>query len=111
MNDKLFTFRKTCRMTCAWVSTGDAKTPLACVWVEAETSRTASAAQTASNDGSGEGASMRLEELQLDAVPIPATNGVLVRGTWQKHMITKIARVLRTKGFIYRFERVTKGED
>jgi hypothetical protein len=36
MNNKLFAIRKTGPMTCAWVSTGDAKTPLACVWVEAE---------------------------------------------------------------------------
>jgi hypothetical protein len=50
MNNKLFTFRKTSRMTCAWVSTGDAKMPLACVWVDAETYRTASAASSSSND-------------------------------------------------------------
>jgi hypothetical protein len=50
MNNKLFTFRKTGRMTCTWVSTGDAKMPLACVWVDAETYRTASAASSSSND-------------------------------------------------------------
>jgi hypothetical protein len=54
MNDKLFTLAKTRHLTCAWVTTGDAKTPLACVWVEAETSSTAPSAQTASNDASSE---------------------------------------------------------
>ena len=44
MNNKLFTVRKTGRMTCAWVSTGDAKTPLECVWVEVESSGAASTA-------------------------------------------------------------------
>jgi hypothetical protein len=36
MNNKVFNFRKTRRMTCAWVSTGDSKTALTCVWMEAE---------------------------------------------------------------------------
>lgn len=35
MNNKYFTVLGPRRMTCAWVSTGNAKTPLACVWVEA----------------------------------------------------------------------------
>jgi len=55
MNNKLFTFRKTGRMTCAWVSTGDAKTPLACVWVEAEASGAASAASFSKDDARGVG--------------------------------------------------------
>ena len=53
MNNKLFTFRKTGRMTSAWVSTGDAKTPLACVWVEADSVHQVSAAPSSSNDDSG----------------------------------------------------------
>ncbi|HEY4051877.1 MAG TPA: hypothetical protein VGM27_33905 [Acidobacteriaceae bacterium] len=51
MNNKLLTIRKTDRLTCAWVPTGDVRTPLKCVWVEAETSRTASAPPSSSNDG------------------------------------------------------------
>lgn len=50
MNNKLFTIHKTGRMACAWVPTGDTKTPLACVWVDVETSRTASATSSPSND-------------------------------------------------------------
>jgi hypothetical protein len=53
MNNKLLTIRKTTRVTCAWVPTGDIRTPLACVWVEAETPRTASARSSASNDEFG----------------------------------------------------------
>jgi hypothetical protein len=46
MNNKLLTFRKTGRMTCAWVCTGDAKIPLACVWVAApKAASTASASK------------------------------------------------------------------
>jgi hypothetical protein len=53
MNSKLLSIRKTGRLTCAWVPTGDIQTPLACVWVEAETARTASARSSASNDELG----------------------------------------------------------
>jgi hypothetical protein len=38
MNTNFPTIRKTGRITCAWVPTGDAKAPLACVWMEAEPS-------------------------------------------------------------------------
>src|ERR1700730_322419 len=65
MNDKLLTLGKARHLTCAWVSTGDAKTPLACVWVDAETSCTAPSAQTASNDESGGDESVRLETGEL----------------------------------------------
>jgi hypothetical protein len=53
MNNKLFTVRKTGRMTCAWVSTGDAKMPLACVWVEAEAPRAASTASFSKDEAGG----------------------------------------------------------
>jgi len=53
MNNKLFTFRKTGRMTCAWVSTGDAKTPLACVWVEAEAPGAASTTSLSKDEAEG----------------------------------------------------------
>ena len=75
MNDKLFTLSKTRHLICAWVSTGDAKTPLACVWVDAETSRTAPSAQTASNDESGGDASVRLETGELQPRGLPGLRG------------------------------------
>ena len=53
MNNKLFTFRKTGRITCAWVSTGDAKMPLACVWVEAEAPGAVSTPSFSEDDASG----------------------------------------------------------
>jgi hypothetical protein len=53
MNNKLFTFRKNGRMTCAWISTGDAKMPLACVWVEAEAPGAVSTASFSEDDARG----------------------------------------------------------
>jgi hypothetical protein len=53
MNNKLFTIRKTGRMTCTWVSTGDAKAPLACVWVEAEAPEAASRAFFSKDEAGG----------------------------------------------------------
>jgi hypothetical protein len=53
MNNKPFAIRKTGRMTCAWVSTGDAKTPLACVWVEAEAPGAVSTAAFSKDDVTG----------------------------------------------------------
>jgi hypothetical protein len=38
MNNILLTTRKTGRMTCAWVPTGNPKKPLTCVWTDAEAS-------------------------------------------------------------------------
>lgn len=32
MMNRLFLIQKAGRLTCRWVQTGDAKTPLACVW-------------------------------------------------------------------------------
>jgi hypothetical protein len=71
MNDKLLTSGKTRHLTCTWVSTGDAKMPLACVWVDVETSRTASSERTASNDESGGDASVRLETGELQPRGLP----------------------------------------
>jgi hypothetical protein len=53
MNNKLLTIRKTGRLTCVWVPTGNIRTPLACVWVEADTFHAASAAPSSSNDEPG----------------------------------------------------------
>ena len=75
MNDKLFTFGKTPHLTCVWVSTGDAKTPLACVWVDVETSRSAPSVQTASNDESGGDESVRLETGELQPRGLPGLRG------------------------------------
>jgi hypothetical protein len=36
MNNTLLTTRKTGRMTCVWVPTGNPRTPLACVWKDAD---------------------------------------------------------------------------
>jgi hypothetical protein len=53
MNNKLLAIRKTGRMTRVWVPTGNIRTPLACVWVEADTFHTDSAAPSSSNDEPG----------------------------------------------------------
>jgi hypothetical protein len=50
MNNKLLTIRETGRLTRVWVPTGNIRTPLACVWVEADTIHSASAAPSSSND-------------------------------------------------------------
>jgi hypothetical protein len=50
MNNKPLTIRKAGRLTCVWVPTGDIRTPLACVWVKADTFHPASAAPSSSND-------------------------------------------------------------
>jgi len=44
MKNKLCLVQKTVRLTCTWVPTGDAKKPLACVWLETGTPRTVTAA-------------------------------------------------------------------
>jgi hypothetical protein len=53
MNNKLLTIRKAGRLICVWVPTGKIRTPLACVWVEADTVHTTSAAPSSSNDAPG----------------------------------------------------------
>jgi hypothetical protein len=40
MMNKLHLIRKTVRLTCTWVPTGDAKRPLACAWVESKAPQT-----------------------------------------------------------------------
>ncbi|MGD0097300.1 MAG: hypothetical protein ABSB60_12455 [Terracidiphilus sp.] len=37
MNNKLHLVQKTDSLHCVWVATGDAKMPLACVWIAART--------------------------------------------------------------------------
>ena len=51
MKNKLHLLQKTARLTCIWVPTGDAKRPLACLWVGAQTPQTSIV--TPSNDEFG----------------------------------------------------------
>ena len=44
MTNKLFLIRKTGRLTCAWVPTGDPEMPLVCVWIELKTPQAVSTA-------------------------------------------------------------------
>ena len=53
MNNILLTTRKTGRITCNWVPTGDPRTPLACVWTDAEPSLATSTAEFSSTDEAG----------------------------------------------------------
>jgi len=41
MKNQLYMVRKTVRLACVWTPTGDAKRPLACVWVETPTAASA----------------------------------------------------------------------
>jgi hypothetical protein len=45
--------RKTGRLTCAWVPTGNAKSPLACVWTEVEPSHASPTTDTSANTEAG----------------------------------------------------------
>jgi hypothetical protein len=40
MQKKLILIRNSVRLTCVWVSTGDVKKPLACVWVKTQMAQT-----------------------------------------------------------------------
>jgi hypothetical protein len=53
MNNILLTTRKTGRMTCAWVPTGNPKMPLTCVWIDAEPSLAPSTSQSSPTDEAG----------------------------------------------------------
>jgi hypothetical protein len=53
MNKIFPTIRKTGRITCAWVPTGNAKSPLACVWREVEPSLASSTTHTSANSKVG----------------------------------------------------------
>jgi hypothetical protein len=53
MNDILLITRKTARMTCAWVPTGDSRTPLACVWTDADSSLAPSKMESSPTDEAG----------------------------------------------------------
>ena len=53
MNNILLTSRKTGRMTCAWVPTGNNRTALACVWNDAESALAASTMKSSITDETG----------------------------------------------------------
>jgi hypothetical protein len=53
MNNILFAIRKPNRLTCVWVPTGDARTPLICVWKEASPSRVGRNSQSSLKDETG----------------------------------------------------------
>jgi hypothetical protein len=76
MNNKLHLVQKNCRLTCAWVATGDVKMPLICIWI-------ASGTPSFRRDPllrRSEDISVRVAELQLDAVTTPLKE-VMVRRT------------------------------
>jgi len=51
MKNKLQLIRKTTRLTCTWVLTGDAKRPLACVWTGSKTPQIVSTAFSTDKTG------------------------------------------------------------
>ena len=53
MTNNILTLRKTGRLVCAWVATGNPRTPLACVWVDPD-ARGDTKAASSSNIPSGE---------------------------------------------------------
>ena len=53
MKNILLMTRKTGRMTCAWVPTGNPRAPLACVWTESEPSLAAHRTESSSIDEAG----------------------------------------------------------
>jgi hypothetical protein len=53
MNNTLFAIRNPARMICAWIPTGDSKTPLFCVWLDADDPRAASPMSSLDKEPSG----------------------------------------------------------
>jgi hypothetical protein len=51
MNNKLFPVQKIGLLSCAWVPTGEMKTPLRCIWVDS--SRTGSSATSSPDNKAG----------------------------------------------------------
>jgi len=52
MYTNLLMLRRRTRLTCVWAPTGNARTPLACVWIEANADSSRKDASP-SNDGKG----------------------------------------------------------
>ena len=53
MTNKILTLRLPARLTCTWVSTGNPRNPLACVWAETIPPRQAAKKPSPSNANSG----------------------------------------------------------
>ena len=53
MKNTLFAVRNPGRLVCTWRLTGDSKTPLVCVWLEAADARAASPMSSLSKEGAG----------------------------------------------------------
>lgn len=53
MDNTVSTIRNSRRVTCAWVATGNLKTPLACVWTNAQPSRARCTNQFSPNEEVG----------------------------------------------------------
>jgi hypothetical protein len=53
MNNIFRTIRETGHLTCAWVSTGNPKSPLACVWMAEEPSYAACTTHVSTNSEVG----------------------------------------------------------
>ncbi|MGA2809127.1 MAG: hypothetical protein ABSE87_13420 [Terracidiphilus sp.] len=51
MTNKLHLIKNTFRLSCVWVATGDARTPLACVWVKSATAQAMSTASLETEPG------------------------------------------------------------
>jgi hypothetical protein len=60
MKNIVRTTPKTGRMTCAWVPTGNPRTPLACVWTDAESPLAASRAEPSPADDAAGAPSLRV---------------------------------------------------
>ena len=59
MMKKLYLIRQTARLSCTWVPTGDAKRPLACVWVETKAPKAVNTASS-TDDAAQEAGRMHL---------------------------------------------------
>lgn len=53
MNNTLFAIRNPGRMICAWIPTGDSRSPLVCVWLEAGHPRAASTMSSVDREPTG----------------------------------------------------------
>lgn len=53
MKNTLFAVRNPGRLVCIWRLTGDSKTPLVCVWLEAADPRAASPISSLDKEGAG----------------------------------------------------------
>ena len=76
MDNILSTIRNNRRVTCAWVPTGNLKTPLECVWTEAQPSLADCPDRFSPNEEGGEIRFVYLEEVAHEVATTRATEGV-----------------------------------